>query len=180
MSRRRRAAEVVEGGEHPQRLLDQAGDHLGVVLDELALVRVLEERAHARAVGRLGRVVSGRHEEEEAHHDLVLVEALAVELGVDQHARQVVGGVLAARLDQLLAALEDLGNVALHDRVGAAGVDVLVARRDHGVHEARPDRVVLFVDAHEAADHARDDRLSDRFDEVDLLSRLEAVEHPDA
>ena len=59
------------------------------------------QRAHAAAVGRLGAVVAGGHEQEEAHDDLVLLELLAVDLGVDEHAGQVVGRVLAALGDQL-------------------------------------------------------------------------------
>ena len=48
--------------------------------------------------------------------------ALAVDLGVDEDAGQVVGGVLATLGDQRLAALEDLGHVLLHDQVGVLAV----------------------------------------------------------
>ena len=104
------AAEVGEGGEHPQRLLDRARDQRGVVEQEPALLGVLHQRPHAAAVGRLGAVVAGRDEEEEAHHDLVLLQLLAVDLGVDEDAGQVVGRVLAPGGDHLAAALEDLGH----------------------------------------------------------------------
>jgi hypothetical protein len=79
----------------------------------------------------------------------------------------------------LPAALEDLGDVALHDRLDALGVEVRVAGAEHRVHQPRPDRVVLGRDAHEAADHARDDRLGDVGDEVARLAALEPVEHAD-
>ena len=141
------------------------------------LLGVLDQRAHAAAVGRLGAVVAGGDEQEEAHDDLVLLELLAVDLGVDEHAGEVVGRVLAARGDQLAAALEDLGHVALHHRLDALGVEVGVAGAEGRVHQPRPDLVVLRRDAHEAADHARDDRLGDVGDEVAGLAALEAVEH---
>ena len=109
------APEVGEGGEHAQRLLDGAGDQRRVVEQELALLGVLHERPHAAAVGGLGAVVARGHEQEEAHHDLVLLELLAVDLGVDEHGGEVVGGRLAPRGDQLGAAAEDLGDLVGHD-----------------------------------------------------------------
>ena len=112
------------------------------------------------------RVVAGGHQQEEAHHDLVVLELLAVDLGVDEHARQVVGRVLAALGDQLRAALEDLRHVASPCTVSRPRGHVGVAGAEHRVHDPRPDRVVLRRDAHEAADHARDDRLRDVVDEV--------------
>jgi hypothetical protein len=78
----RRAAEMRERGEHPQRLLDRARDQRGLVQQLLALGRVLDQRPHPAAVGRLGAVVARRDEQEEAHHDLVLLESLAVDLRV--------------------------------------------------------------------------------------------------
>ena len=172
----RGAAEVGERGEHPQRLLDRARDQRRVVEHEAALLGVLEQRPHAAAVGRLGRVVAGRDEQEEAHHDLVLLEPLAVDLGVDEDARQVVGRVLAPLGDQPAAALEDLGDVALHHGLDALGVEVGVAGAERRVHQPRPDLVVLGRDPHEAADHPRDDRLGDVGDEVARLAAVEAVE----
>ena len=77
------------------------------------------------------------------------------------------------------AALEDLGHVALHDGVDALGVEVGVAGAERRVHQPRPDLVVLGRDAHEAADHARDDRLGDVGDQVAGLAAVEPVEHAD-
>ena len=121
-----RAAEVGERGEHPQRLLDRVGDQGRVLEQQLLLLAVFEERAHAAAVGRLGAVVAGGHQQEEAHDDLVFLEFLAVDLGVHEHARQVVGGVLLALGDHLAAALEHLRDVFLEHALDAFGVQVLV------------------------------------------------------
>ena len=53
------AGEVAEGGNHPQRLLDDRR-HEGRVLQDLAsLVGVLHERSHPAAVRLLGAVVAG-------------------------------------------------------------------------------------------------------------------------
>ena len=79
----------------------------------------------------------------------------------------------------LPAALEDLGDVLVDDALDAVRVQVGVAGAERRVHEVRPDRVVLGRDAHEAADHARDDRLGDVGDEVAGLAALEPVEHVD-
>ena len=176
---RRRAREVGERREHAQRLLDRARDQRRVVEQLLLLAGVLQQRPHAAAVGRLGAVVAGGHQQEEAHDDLVLLEALALELGVDQHAGEVVGRVRTALLDQRAAALEDLGHLALHDALGAIRVEVGVAAAERGVHQPRPDLVVLGPDAHEAADDARDDRLRDVGDEIAGLAAFEPVEHGD-
>ena len=93
---RRRAAEVRERREHPQRLLDRVGHQRGVLQQQPLLLGVFHQRAHAAAVGRLRRVVARRHQQEEAHHDLVLLELLAVDLRMHEHARQVLGRVLTA------------------------------------------------------------------------------------
>ena len=105
----------------------------GVLDDQPQLVAILHQRPHAAAVGRLGRVVPGRDEQEEAHHDLVLLELLAVDLGVDEHACQIVGGLLATLGDHFVAALEDLRDVLAHDRLGAARVEVRVTGAERGV-----------------------------------------------
>ena len=121
---RRGAAEVGERGEHPQRLLDGARDQRRIVEQQLTLIGVLHQREHPAAVRRLGAVVARRNQQEEAHHDLVLLEPLAVDLGVHEHAGEVVGRALAALGDQPVAALEDLRHVALHDRLHAIRVEV--------------------------------------------------------
>ena len=127
---RRRAREVGEGREHPQRLLDDRRHERRVVQHHLSLLGVLHQRAHAAAVGRLGAVVPGGHQQQEPHHDLVVLQPLAVDLGVDEHAREVVGRRRAAFGDQLAAALEHLGDLALHHALRALGRRVRVARPD--------------------------------------------------
>ena len=59
----------------------------------------------------------------------------------------------------------------------ALGCEVRVAGRQRDVHELGPDRVVLLGDAHEAPDHAGDDRLGHVGDQVAAVAPLEAVEH---
>ena len=107
----------------------------------------------------------------------MFLELLAVDLRVHEHAREVVGGVLLARGDQVPAALEDLGDVFLDRALEAVRVDVGIAGAERRVHEVRPHRVVLLGDAHEAADHARDDRLGDVGDQVARLTAFQTVEH---
>ncbi|UUY04522.1 hypothetical protein LRS13_03010 [Svornostia abyssi] len=140
---------------------------------------MLHERAHPAAVRRLRAVVAGGHQEEEAHDDLVLFQALTVDLGVHEDARQVVGRVLAPGGDQLAAAAEDLGHVALHDDVRALGRRVRVTGAEDGVHEVRPDLVVLGRQSHEAADDARHDGLRYVADEIARLTAFEPLEHVD-
>jgi hypothetical protein len=171
--------EVAECGEHAQRLLHRARDQRRVVQQQPALVRVLHQRAHAARVGGLGAVVAGGHQQEEAHHDLVLLQLLAVDLGVDEHAQQVVGGPLAPLRDELAAALEDLRHVALDDGSRAGGVVGPVSGPECRVHQPGPDGVVLLRDAHEAADHARHHGLCHVVDEIAGVAALDRVEHPD-
>ena len=173
---RGRAAEMREGREHAQRLLDGARDQRTVVEQLLHLLAVFHQRAHAAAVSRLRAVVAGGDEQEEAHHDLVLLELLAVDLGVDEHGREVVGRALAPFGDHRLAAFEDLGDVFLEHAVDALRVEVFVVAGERRVHQSRPGGVVLGRDPHEAADHARDGRLRDVADEVAALLAAQAVE----
>ncbi len=169
------AAEVRERREHPQRLLHRARDERRIVDDLAHLVGVLEQRAHATAVGRLRAVVAGGHQQEEAHDDLVLLERLAVDLGVDEDAGEVVRRVRPPLLDQHPAALEDLGDVLLHDQLRVFRPLALAGTKGV-VHQPRPDDVVLGRDPHEAADHAGHDGLGDLLDQVALLAAIEAVE----
>ena len=46
----------------------------------------------------------------------------------------------------------------------AKAANILIPGAERRVHQPRPDRVVLLGDAHEAADHTRDDRLRDVLD----------------
>ena len=59
--------------------------------------------------------------------DLVLLEALTVDLGVHEDAREVVGRGVLSLGDQLATAFEDLGNVFLDHALDALRREVLVA-----------------------------------------------------
>ena len=78
-----------------QQLLDRDGQQLGVVAQRArAVVGALEQRERAggdQVAGRLGARVLQQHEE---HRELHLREAFAVDLGVEQHAHQVVARVV--------------------------------------------------------------------------------------
>ena len=174
---RRGAPEVRERREHPQRLLDRPRDQRRIIQQQPALRRILQQRAHRTAVRRLRAVVPRRHQQEEPHHDLVLLELLPIDLRMHQHARQVIRRIRPPIGDQLPAALEDLGDVALHHGVDALGVHLGIVRAEDRVHQPRPDHVVLTREAHEAADHPRHDRLGDLVDQIARLTTLEAIEH---
>ncbi len=85
--------------------------------------------------------------------------------------------MLATLGDEFLAALEDLGDVFVDRAVEAVGVEIGVGGAERRVHQPRPDQVFLLGDAHEAADHARDDRLGDVGDQIARLAPGEPVEH---
>ena len=110
-------------------------------------------------------------EQEEAHDDLVLLEAAAPSTSAwtSTLVRSSVGS-LAALGDQRRQRSKISGTSRSHDGLDALGVEVGVARAERRVHQPRPDLVVLGRDAHEAADHARDDRLGDVGDEVARLA----------
>ncbi len=106
----------------------------------------------------------------------MLFEHFAVDLGVHEHAREVIGRVLAAIGDQLAAVLEDPGYELAHDRLDAFGVQLVVACAEQRVHHLGPHRVVFLSDADEAADHAGHHGLSEVLDDVDLVTPVETVE----
>ena len=149
--------------------------------DLAALLGVLHQRAHAAAVGRLGAVVAGRHQQQEAHHDLVVLEPLAVELRVHEHAREVVGRRLAAFGDQLARSARTPPGTSFSMTLSApSGVASGSPAPTIAFIRSRPHRVVLGREAHEAADHARDHRLRDVVDQVARLAGpSRPVEHLD-
>ena len=61
--------------------------------------------------------------------------------------------------------------------VDALGRQLGVVGREGRVHDPRPQRVFLLGQAHEARDHARDDRLGDVGDQVAALTPVQTVEH---
>src|SRR5439155_179080 len=66
----------------------------------------------------------------------------------------------------------------LQDLIEPARGEVLVAEAEGRVHQLGPDRVVLLRDAHEAADHPRDDWLGHLGDQVATALRGHALEDP--
>ena len=71
-------------------------DQRRVLEQQVALLGVLHERAHGRAVGRAGRVVARREQQDEERRDLELVEPVAVHLGADERGEEVVARVVRA------------------------------------------------------------------------------------
>ena len=72
--------------------------------------------------------------------DLVLGERLAVDLGVDEHAGQVVGRVLAALGDRARQRSKISGMSRSMIASDALGVDVGIVRAERRVHQPRPGR----------------------------------------
>jgi hypothetical protein len=71
------------------------------------------------------------------------------------------------------------GEIFLDRALEAVRVQIGISRTERRVHQPRPDRVVILGDAHEAADHTRDDRLRDVADQVAALAAVELIEHLD-
>ena len=59
----------------------------------------------------------------------------------------------------------------------AFGSEIRIVGREGRVHDPRPQRVFLLGQAHEARDHARDDRLGHVGDQIAAVAALEAIEH---
>ncbi len=143
----RGAAEVGESREHPQWTpRPRWGSGRGSSSSSSSLwSRVIHQRAHGAAVGRLGAVVAGGHQQEEAHDDLVLLEFLAIDLGMDEHTGQVFGWGVTTVLDQLLGSARRSGA-----RPRCITVSMPSGLRSgspkpehHGVHQRGPRFVVL-------------------------------------
>ena len=174
---RGRSTEVRECREHPQRLLHRGRDQRGVLAQQPALIGVLHQRSHSAGVRRLRGVVAGGHQQEEPHHDLVLLELLAVDLSVHEDARQIVGRVLSPLGDHPPAAREQLAYVLGQHLLDPAWVQVGIAHPQHGIHQPRPHDVVFRRDAHEAPDDPRHHRLRDFVYELARLAAIQLVQH---
>ena len=135
---------------------------------------MLEERDEAVGDQVAGGLVSGDREQEEEEVDLEPGETLAVDLGLTQHADQVV-----ARVGPLL--LGELGRVRveLHRRdrgvlFGDAVLGVFAA--DHAVRPVEQLVAVLLGDAHEVGDDLQWQLGGDVDDEVALTPLGDSVE----
>ena len=74
------AAEVHDGRDEAQHLLDRGGQQAAVVEQALPLVGVLEEGVHGAGHEVAGRLVAGDREQEEEQLELEVAEALALDL----------------------------------------------------------------------------------------------------
>ena len=92
-----------------QHLLDRARVQARVVAQPLGLVGVLDERQRAVGDQVARRLVAGHHQGDEEQVELEVVEAVAVELGLDQRGHQVVAGVGPAVGGDVVAVEVDLG-----------------------------------------------------------------------
>jgi hypothetical protein len=124
--------------------------------------------------GRLGGVVAGGDEQEEAHHDLVLLELVAVDVGGTP--RPVRSSVGAAALGDELAAVTNISGTALRWRLDALGLRSTSPPRA-GVHEAGP-LLVVPSGMPMKLPITRDGGLGDVVYEV-ALAPVETAEHPD-
>ena len=178
VSQRRRAAEVREGREHPQRLLDRARDQRRVVEQELALVGVLHQRPHRRcsrspSCCRCRPPPAGRSP---SRSRAPRASAPSISAWTSTLVRSSVGfsrrSAIICRQRSKISGMSLSTTLSTPSglRSGSPAPSVEFIR-------SRPDRVVLRRDAHEAADHARDDGLGDVVDEVAGLPALEPVEH---
>jgi len=92
--------------EHAQRLLDGVGISDGPRSASASDRGSISARMPLQKSPWSSRC--GGHQQEEAHHDLLLLQLLPLDLGVHEHARQVIGGCSRA-LGSGLAALDISG-----------------------------------------------------------------------
>ena len=164
------AAEVHDGGDEAEHLVDGGGQEGAVGQQALPLLGVLEEGVHGARHEVAGRLVAGHGEEEEEQLELELAQLLAVDLDRGEHAHEVGVGV-----DPLLA--EELGGVGVelhggdHGLLGLALVlGVLVAH--HAVGPLEHAVAVLLGDAEQLGDDLEGQLGGEVGDEVGLaLSR---------
>ena len=72
-------------------LLDDLLERHRAGADQLHLLGILHQALHPRGEDGPGRVVAGDHQQEEEHQHLLVGEPLAVDLGLDERGRQVLG-----------------------------------------------------------------------------------------
>ncbi len=128
-----RAAEVVDRRAPAQHLLDRARVEAGVVAQPLRLVGMVDEGQRAVVDEVPGRLVAGHDQGDEEQVQLEVVEAVAVDLGLDEGGHQVVAGVGPAIGGDVVAVHVDLGR-----RVGPGirgGLELGVVEGDHRVAE---------------------------------------------
>ncbi|MEZ5137741.1 MAG: hypothetical protein R2711_02860 [Acidimicrobiales bacterium] len=135
---------------------------------------MLEE--HLEGVGDqvAGGLVAGHAEQDEEHVELVLAQAVAVDLGVHERRHDVVAGARPAVLDERVAVGVDLGRRHLAVLVG--GAEVLVLHADEAVAPVEDQVPVLVGHADHLADHLERQLGRHLLHELDLLAPGQAVE----
>src|SRR3546814_18938376 len=91
--------EVVDRAAPAEHLVDRSVPEAGVVAQALGLVGMLDEGEHRVVDEVAGGLVAGHHERDEEQVELEVVEALAVELGLQDRKSVVEGKSVSVRVD---------------------------------------------------------------------------------
>jgi len=166
------AAEVDHGRRPAHDLLDRGGrDGVEVGGPDAALLGEVAERLHAVA-DRVARGLVARDDQQhEERRELLVGERLAVDLGVDERGDEVVAGVPAAVLGELLRELRELGagGQQLRDDLRGIAAAVLgIARAEDDVGAVEDEPVLALRDRGHVADDLERERRGDLGDEVAL------------
>ena len=169
----RRGAAHVDHRAHPaQHLVDRARQHaVEVVLETSALVGMFEQRDQPTAHEVAGGVAAGVDEQQEEEVEVDVVEALAVDLGAEDPARQIVAGVRAFLLGNLPGVVEHLDDRCEPGAFGhglGGGVD--------GLGQVVELASVVERDAEQLGDHERGHLAGDVGDGVALAPLDHAVD----
>ncbi len=122
-----------------------------------------------------GGLVAGDRKQDEERPELLWCELVAVDLGVHQGRRDVIGRMGAPVLSEGLGVGEDLEGDLHESLVGAT--ELGVARAEDGVGPVEDPLVVLRGDAHHRADDLEGERSGELLDEVGR-TRWVALDHP--
>ncbi len=141
----------------------------------MPLLRVQQQLLHATADDVARRLVATDEDEQRLVQHVVGAEAVAVDLGVHEHAHQVVGRRLLTLRDGVRAERGVLGH-------GGHRLDVLLVgcapalRADHVVGPAQQVVAVLGRDAEHVADQDHRERRGDVADEVAFAALADLVD----
>ena len=100
-----RAAHVLDRRDPAQHLLDRDRDLRRVVDEQLPLVGVQQQLLHAAADDVARRLVAADEDQQRLVQHVVGAEPVAVDLGVHEHAHEVVGRLRLALRDRVRAEL---------------------------------------------------------------------------
>ena len=154
------AAEHLDRGEEAQELVDRARDQRRLGEQPRADARLLgEELGRHRHRARRRLVARHQHHDPEAA-DLEVGEPVALDLGLEQQADEVVAAVLLALCDEVVEVLLELLARPL------LPLGVLDRALEHAPHPVGPLRLVLDGEAHEHAERAERHRRRELAHEV--------------